>query len=105
MPSTDIPRERGLRALVTHHPVTIYFVATFALSWAGALAITERAVMRGECLAKVTGLMMFPIMLLGPCLAGVALTGILRGANGLKDLLRQMRQIRLAWWYASLLIP
>jgi len=105
MPSTDIPRERGLRALVTHHPVTVYFVVTFAISWTGALAIAARAFMRGESLPKMTGLMMFPIMLLGPCLAGIALTGILRGANGLKELLTQMRQIRLAWWYASLLIP
>src|SRR5215831_13532208 len=105
MPSTDIPRERGLRALVTHHPVTVYFVVTFAISWTGALAIAARAFMRGESLPKMTGLMMFPIMLLGPCLAGIALTGILRGADGLKELLTQMRQVRLAWWYASLLIP
>jgi len=105
MPNTDIPRERGLRALVTRHPVTIYFVVTFAISWTGALSIAARAFMRGESLPKMTGLMMFPIMLLGPCLAGIALTGILRGANGLKELLTQMRQIRLAWWYAGLLIP
>jgi len=105
MPNTDIPRERGLRALVTRHPATIYFVVTFAISWTGALSIAARAFMRGESLPKMTGLMMFPIMLLGPCLAGIALTGILRGANGLKELLTQMRQIRLAWWYAGLLIP
>src|SRR5262249_54784922 len=81
------------------------FVVTFAISWTGALAIAARAFMRGESLPKMTGLLMFPIMLLGPCVAGVGLTGILRGANGLKELLTRMRQIRLAWWYASLLIP
>jgi membrane protease YdiL (CAAX protease family) len=105
MTGIDMPRERRLRALVTHHQVTIYFVATFAISWTGALAVAAPALMRGDPIPKMAGLMMFPIMLLGPCLTGVALTRIAGGASGLKELLTQMRRIRLGCWYAGLLIP
>jgi membrane protease YdiL (CAAX protease family) len=105
MTDTGMPRQQRLRSLVTRHPVTIYFVATFAISWTGAMAVAAPALMRGVPLPKMAGLMMFPIMLLGPCLTGVALARIAWGASGLKELLTQMRRIRLGGWYAGLLIP
>ena len=105
MTDTGMPRQQRLRSLVTRHPVTIYFVATFAISWTGAMAVAAPALMRGAPLPKMAGLMMFPIMLLGPCLTGVALARIAGGASGLKELLTQMRRIRLGGWYAGLLIP
>jgi membrane protease YdiL (CAAX protease family) len=98
-------KERRLRALVARHPVTLYFVATFAVSWTGALAVAAPALMRGDPLPKMAGLTMFPILLLGPCLTGVTLTGIIGGAIGLKELFTQMRRVRLGPWYAGLLIP
>jgi membrane protease YdiL (CAAX protease family) len=105
MTGTDMPKERRLRSLITHHPVTIYFVGTFAISWIGALAVAAPALMRGDPLPKMAGLTMFPIMLLGPCLTGVALIRVTWGASGLKELLAQIRRIRLGGWYAGLLIP
>src|SRR5215471_6309176 len=105
MTRRDIPSARELRALVIRHPVTIYFVVTFAISWTGALAVAAPALVRGDPMPKMTGLMMFPIMLFGPWLTGITMIRIVRRASGLKELLTQMRQVRLGWWYAGLLIP
>lgn len=70
-------------ALVSRHPVSIYFAATFVISWTGAFTIVAPAVLRGEPVRKIAGLMMFPIMLLGPCLTGIAVVRITGGNSGL----------------------
>src|SRR5215470_5229502 len=94
MTGTLTQRERRLRAFVARRPVTLYFVGTFAISWAGALAVAAPALMRGVPL-PMAGLMMFPVMLLRPCLTGMALTRMVGGVIGLKELFTQMRRIAL----------
>ena len=98
-------KEWWLRAFIARHQVTAYFVGTFAISWTGALAVATPALLRGNPLSKMTGLMMFPIMLLGPSLTGIALTRVVGGLIGLNALFMQMRRIRLGRWYTGLLIP
>jgi len=102
---TTIQRERRLRAFVVRHQVSLYFVGTFAISWTGALAIAAPSLMRGRPLPKMTGLMMFPVMLLGPSLTAIALLRITGGAIALKELFAQMRPIGPRPWYPGLLIP
>jgi membrane protease YdiL (CAAX protease family) len=53
----------------------------------------------------MAGLMMFPIMLVGPCLTGITLTRVIGGRSGLNELFSQVRRIRVGYWYAGLLIP
>jgi membrane protease YdiL (CAAX protease family) len=105
MTGTVIQRERRLRALIARHQVTLYFAGTFAISWVGALAVAAPALLRGDPLPRMVGLMMFPIMLLGPCLTGITLTRIIDGRSGLNELFSQMRRIHIGSWYAGLLIP
>lgn len=99
------PREPWLQAVVVRHPAGVYFVITFAISWTGALLVAAPALLRSNPLPKTTGLMMFPIMILGPCLTGIALNRIAGGASTLHELFARMRRIRLGPWYAGLLIP
>ncbi len=97
---------RRARTFVARHPVGAYFALTFAISWLGAFLVAAPGLLRHESLPKMTGLMMFPAMLLGPALAGIVLTTIGSGRSGLKDLFSRMRRFRLpARWYATLLIP
>ena len=62
--------------------------------------------MRYQAIPKFTGLMMFPVMLLGPSLVGILLTALVDGRSGLRDLFSRMRRVQVPMrWYAVLLIP
>ena len=103
-PELSIPVNE--EAMIRRHPVVAYFALTFLISWSGALAVAAPHLIRRQPLPKITGLLMFPVMLLGPSLAGLLLTRIVDGKRGLGDLFFAMFR---AWvpprWYAVLLIP
>lgn len=94
------------RSLLVRHPAASYFALTFAASWLGALAVAAPQLLRGEPLPKLTGVLMFPAMLLGPSLVGIILTRIVDGVTGLRALYSILFKWRIApAWYAVLLLP
>ena len=94
------------QTLVQQHPVAVYFVLTFAISWSGALVLAAPILVRHELLPKQTGILMFPVMLLGPSITGIVLAGFTAGRAGLAELTRLLTTWRFApRWYAALLIP
>lgn len=86
--------------------MTAYFLLTFTISWLGALAVAAPHLLRHEPLPVITGILMFPGMLLGPSLSSLVLTGITAGKPGLRDLFAKMLRVSApARGYAPLLIP
>lgn len=93
-------------AFLLSHLVTAYFFLVFTISWLAALAVAAPHLLGHEPLPKITGILMFPAMLLGPSLGGIFLTGIVAGRPGLRDLFSKMLRAGIgARWYAPLLIP
>src|SRR6202795_134125 len=88
------------------HSVAAYFLLTFAISWLGALAVAAPHLLRREPLPIITGILMFPVMLLGPSLSAIFLTWVAAGKPGLRDLFSRLLRARIPpRWYAPLLIP
>jgi uncharacterized protein len=92
--------------LLVRHPMAAYFALTFVISWMGALLVAAPHLMRQEPLPKITGILMFPAMLLGPSLTGILLTRIVDGRKGVRSLFSRMFQWRLPLkWYTVFFVP
>jgi len=89
------------------NPAASYFLPAFAISWTAALLIAAPELFQFAPLAKFTGILMFPAMLLGPGIAGIFLTRKLDGRDGLKDLFARVRLVRfpLRCYTAWLVLP
>lgn len=93
-------------AIIRRFPVVTYFALTFTISWTGALAVAAPHLIRFHPLPNITGIVMFPVMLLGPSFAGIVLTRIVDGNSGLRDLFSRILLARVpVSWYTTLLIP
>jgi membrane protease YdiL (CAAX protease family) len=91
--------------LIRRYPSVSYFVLAYAVSWLGAFLVASPYWLRGEAVPKVAGLMMFPAMLLGPSIGGIALTAATQGKAGLRNLVLRVCRIGSYAWLATLLIP
>ena len=101
----DASRQAGV-SIVKRHPAATYFCLTFLVSWSAALAVALPHLMRHETLPTLTGVLMFPAMLLGPSVCGIVMTLWTDGRKGLGELFGRMRRWRIrARWYLLLLIP
>src|SRR5215470_12829300 len=96
----------SLQMLSRHHPVVSYFLLTFAISWTAAFLVAAPKLFASGPLPKLTGVLMFPTMLLGPGFAGSYLKRRFEGGDGVRDLFAKVFHYRFAVrWYSALLIP
>lgn len=96
----------ALRAFLNRHPASSYFVAVFAISWGGALAVIGPGGLPGTS-DRVDRLFPFALLatLVGPATAGLALTGLIRGRAGLRELRGRLTRWRASLrWYAVALL-
>ena len=95
-----------IKAFIRKHPVPIYFVLTFALSW-GCMILTvspARFPLTAEQ-SEAQGALMYIGMLVGPSVAGILLIGLIEGRAGFRTLLSRLRTWRVnARWYAVALL-
>lgn len=90
--------------IATRRQVVLFFVLVFSLSWLGAFCVVAPKLLHGQPIGKFDGLMMFPVMLLGPAFAGSALTVVFDGWKGLRDLGARMVRVSPVW-LMPLVIP
>jgi membrane protease YdiL (CAAX protease family) len=90
---------------LARHAVVAYFALTFAISWTAAALVALPSFLRHEPFSPITGIRMFPAMLLGPILASIVLTWQLEGGAALRALFGRMRRWRVGKWAFALLLP
>jgi membrane protease YdiL (CAAX protease family) len=95
-----------IATFAARRPITFYFLLTFAISWSAAFTIVAPKLLRGQPVPKLSGILMFPAMLLGPFLSGIVLTHLLDGRAGLRKLFARTTRIRVGLaWYGILVLP
>jgi len=88
------------KSYIRRYPATAYFVLTFAISWLGALLLVAPELLNGKPMPTLDGILMFPIMLIGPPASSILLSSIMGGRAALKDLMDRVRNWRVPFkWY------
>jgi membrane protease YdiL (CAAX protease family) len=96
----------NVKVWIQRHPVVSYFGLVYLISYGGFLVVVGPKLLRGEAMQATDAFLLFPVIVVGVCLVGIALTGIVDGRSGLRDLFSRMGQWRVgARWYTTLLIP
>ena len=97
---------QSIVAFSKSHPVLSYYILVFAISWGGGLLALGPGGFMGTTVTPRTQLLVgVPIGILGPCIAGILLTGLLYGRPGLRELLSRLLKWRVgAGWYAFALL-
>jgi hypothetical protein len=94
-----------VKAFAQRHPVSVYFVLAFGISWIGSLLTGGPIFVRGESVEPKDLWPMGIAVLAGPCVAGLVMSYLVEGKAGLKTLFSRMPRWRVGGrWYAALLV-
>ena len=96
----------AVKVFIRTHPVLTYFAVTFAISWGGLLAVGGLGGISGTTWQADPRLPFLVLaMLAGPGIAGLLLTALVSGPEGLRELLFRLLRWRIdARWYAVALL-
>jgi hypothetical protein len=98
---------KTIKALVKSHPLLSYFALAFAISWGGVLLVIGGPGGIPATAEQFERLVPFaiPVMIIGPAVAGLLLTGLVSGRAGLRELRSRLLRWRVgARWYAVALL-
>ncbi|MFW9810035.1 MAG: CPBP family intramembrane glutamic endopeptidase [Candidatus Thorarchaeota archaeon] len=92
---------------IRRHPVVYYTLVAYLIPWIGSLLIAGPKYLNGEIVTLLDGMYMWLTMLAGPSIAGISLTYIVDGRDGLSDLFSRMKRWRngFSWYGIALLLP
>jgi membrane protease YdiL (CAAX protease family) len=94
-----------IRAHIQRHAVVSYFALAFLVAWGGCFVAIGPKFIRGEALQFTDALLVFPLLLIGPSLAGIVMAYLVDGKSGLRDLFSRMSLWRVgARWYSAILV-
>lgn len=89
-----------IRALVQRYPLISYFVLAYTIAWGGTLLVAGASRLQGDTLSSTQLALVMLMMLLGPSVAGVIVTALVSGREGLSELGMRMRHWRVdGRWY------
>ena len=96
-----------METLIRRHPLLAYYLLTFALSWGGFLLVLgPSSLLNTNWQAEGMFLSAVMVMLAGPSIAGLLLTGLVDGRAGYRELLLRLRKWRVGIrWYALAILP
>ena len=96
-----------MAALIKKHPLLAYYLLTFALSWGGfVLVVGPGSLVNTNWQAEGTFLSAVMVMLAGPSIAGLLLTGLVDGRAGYRELFARLGTWRVSLrWYAMAILP
>ena len=96
-----------MATVIKRHPLLAYYVMTFALSWGGfVIVLGTGSLVNTNWQAEGAFLSAVMVMLAGPSVAGLLLTGLVDGRAGYRDLLSRLRKWRVGLgWYAMAILP
>ena len=96
-----------MATLIRRHPLLAYYVLTFAISWGGFVLVLEpSSLVNTNWEAEGNFLSAVMVMLAGPSIAGLLLTGLVDGRAGYRDLFLRLRTWRVGIrWYAFAILP
>jgi membrane protease YdiL (CAAX protease family) len=95
-----------MRSLFRRHPVVTYYALVFAITWGGMLLVAgPSGIVNSKANPQALGQFIYFAALAGPSVAGIAMTGLLHGRAGLRDLLARVLRWRVGvrWYLVALL--
>ena len=97
----------NIKMFIRRHPLVTYFGLAYLFSYGGFVVLVGPKLLRGQPMQPTDAFILFPIIVVGVCLTGIALTGIVDGKSGLRDLFSRMGRWRVGvrWYAVALLTP
>jgi membrane protease YdiL (CAAX protease family) len=97
-----------VQSAVRRHPVVTYFSLVFLISYGSFALLDGSKVLHGQVVpAADAEYVLFPVIVLGVCVVGLALTAMLDGRRGLRDVAARIGRWRVGvrWYAVALLTP